>query len=82
MSDGWVGAVGVVGIAVVVLVGAALLTPGQPDCVAYSAAGRLRCPWYRTFLRNAVLLAGVITGGLVVVGVPIGLLRGLLGARR
>jgi hypothetical protein len=40
VSDGWVGAVGVVGIAVVVLVGAALLTPGQPDCVAYSAAGR------------------------------------------
>ncbi|MFT4882630.1 MAG: hypothetical protein ACI8U4_000124 [Natronomonas sp.] len=80
--DGWVGAGAVVVIAVVVLVGAVLLTPGRPDCVAYSAAGRLLCPWYRTFLRNAVLLAGAITVGLLIVGFPLGLLRELLGRRR
>ncbi|WP_336134964.1 hypothetical protein [Natronomonas amylolytica] len=81
LSDGWVGAVGIVIVTAAVLVATVLLTPESPDCTAYIGTAKLLCPWYRELFGNAALLFGVLLGIVVVVGYPIRLLHELLDAR-
>lgn len=66
----------VVALALAVLVGAAVRTPGTPACRAYSAAGwLLTCPWVRAFLVNATILFGVAAVGVTVCGLLVGTVR-------
>ncbi|MCY4729828.1 hypothetical protein KY092_04560 [Natronomonas gomsonensis] len=78
---GWAGSLLVVALAAVVLVAAALRTPGGPACEAYTASGRaLLCPWYRAYLREAALLFAAVGVAAIPLGLAVGFTRVLLGS--
>lgn len=80
---GWVAGLAIVLFAFVGLVGAVLLTPGNPfDCKIPNPSAWMLCDWFRTFVTNLVGVLVVLAGGSLVLAFLVATPRAILRAIR
>lgn len=80
---GWVAGLAIVLFAFVGLVGAVLLTPGNPfDCNIPNPGAWVLCGWFRAFLTNLVGILVVLAGGSLLLAFLVAIPRAVLRAIR
>lgn len=76
---GWITALAIVVSGMGGLVGAILLTPGDPfACNIPNPGAWMLCGWFRVFVANLVMITGLFVGGSLVLAFCIGVPRAIL----